>query len=91
MLAMTLSSAPEVILVGLPLGTNDEAVTILPHRLLDRVFFVIVLDLAVADGGRAIVDHGEPRRTQRLALAALFQRTDGGGELRWSKMFVNMY
>jgi hypothetical protein len=46
----------------------------------DGVFLVVVLDLAVADGGGAVIDHGEPGSAEGLAFAALFQGAEGGAE-----------
>ena len=46
----------------------------------DGVFLVVVLDLAVADGGGPVVDDGEPGGAEGLAFAALFEGAEGGAE-----------
>ena len=75
------------------LATGDEGGggDVLSDGLRDRVGLVIVLDFAVADGGRAIIDHGKPRCAQSLALAGLFERADVAVRMSWLKMFVNVY
>lgn len=77
--ARTFSSAPEVILVGLPLGDEGGGLVILLGDGLDLVFLVVVLHLAVRDFGRAVVQDRQPWRRWGLAFALCSGR-DGGSQ-----------
>src|SRR5206468_529909 len=66
---------------GLATGYKRGRVVVLAHRGGDGVFLVVVLDLAVVDVGRAVVDHRQARRAQGLTFTALFERADGGAQI----------
>lgn len=64
----------------LALGDEGRGGAVLEDGLRDGVFLIEILGLAVADGGRAVVDHRQPRGAEGLGLAALLDGVEGGGK-----------